>query len=378
MNSQLNSSILPASPTADYTARADRGQILPDASWHTMPAMPADTQQLMQCMEVWGGNQAADNGVVMAGLDAWIYSKPYGDSAGGGDVYYVSSCATNRILRLLIADVSGHGQAVQDLAAELRRLMRRYVNHLDHIQFVRSMNMQFAQLAQTGLFATAVVSTFFAPTSRLTLCNAGHPLPLFYRAATKQWTYLEEAEPAPRRAIKTKATASASAGNDPSDQVTNLPLGIMDIAEYQTFDVPLRVGDLVLCYTDSLVECRDKDGELLGQRGLLAIIKSLDVGDPGSLIPKLIEALTIRAGGQLAGDDVTALLFRPNGLGRRRPSLVQQLRAVGHITAAIARSFGPRGEPIPWPDLKLANIGGAIFGPLQRRWSANDKPHAPR
>ena len=65
--------------------------------------------QVMQCMEVWGGNQTADSGVIMAGLDAWVYSKPFGGADGGGDVYYVSSCATGRITRLLVADVSGHG-----------------------------------------------------------------------------------------------------------------------------------------------------------------------------------------------------------------------------------------------------------------------------
>jgi hypothetical protein len=322
-------------------------------------------------MEVWGGNQAADNGVVMAGLDAWIYSKPFGNSAGGGDVYYVSSCATNRILRLLIADVSGHGQAVQNLAADLRRLMRRYVNHLDHLQFVRSMNMQFAKLAQSGLFATALVSTFFAPTSRLTLCNAGHPLPLLYRAATRKWTYLEEAAPTPRRSMAHAAAAPRTPTDDSSEQVVNLPLGIMDVGEYQTFDVTLRIGDLVLCYTDSLVECRDKTGELLGQRGLLPIIESLKVTDPGTLIPQILEALATRTGDELADDDVTLLLFRPNGLGRTRPSLIQQIRAVGFMAAAIARSLGPRGEPVPWPDFNLANIGGAVFAPFHRRWTSN-------
>ena len=40
--------------------------------------------QVMQCMEVWGGNQAVDSGVVMAGLDAWVYCKPYRDAEGGG------------------------------------------------------------------------------------------------------------------------------------------------------------------------------------------------------------------------------------------------------------------------------------------------------
>ena len=62
-----------------------------------------------QCMEVWRGNQPVDNGVVMPGLDAWVYSRPLGDAKAGGDVHYVSSCATGRITRLLVADVSGHG-----------------------------------------------------------------------------------------------------------------------------------------------------------------------------------------------------------------------------------------------------------------------------
>ncbi len=98
----------------------------------------------MTCMEVWGGNQPVDNGVVMAGIDAWVYSRPYAGPAGtasaGGDVYFVSSCATGRITRLLVADVSGHGTAVGDIAISLRTLMRKYVNFLDPLRFVGEMN----------------------------------------------------------------------------------------------------------------------------------------------------------------------------------------------------------------------------------------------
>jgi len=137
-----------------------------------------DDAHHMQCMEVWGGNQVADSGVVMAGLDAWVYSKPYGGAEGGGDVYYVSSCATGRIVRLLVADVSGHGAKVSQIATGLRALMRKHVNQIDQARFVRSMNEQFQTLASIGSFATAVVTTFFAPTNHLSLCNAGHPPPL--------------------------------------------------------------------------------------------------------------------------------------------------------------------------------------------------------
>src|SRR6201997_3583167 len=128
----------------------------------------------MQCMEVWGGSQLTAQGVAFGGLDAWVYSKPYGGAHSGGDVYYVSSCATGRISRLLLADVSGHGISVASTAADLRTLMRRFVNRLDQKEFVRLLNEQFTTLSSQGSFSTAIVTTFFAPSRRLTLCNAGH------------------------------------------------------------------------------------------------------------------------------------------------------------------------------------------------------------
>src|SRR5436305_7033824 len=127
--------------------------------------MAESNAQHMTCMEVWGGNTPTNNGVSMLGLDAWVYSKPYQSADAGGDVYYVSSCATGRITRLLVADVSGHGAAVSELAGHLRGMMRRYVNYLDQSRFVGEMNRQFATQSKLGNFATAVVTTFFAPTN---------------------------------------------------------------------------------------------------------------------------------------------------------------------------------------------------------------------
>src|ERR1700732_5055833 len=148
------------------------------------------TTQQMSCMEVWGGSQLTSRRVEMGGLDAWVYSKPFGEAQCGGDVYYASSCATGRISRLLLADVSGHGTSVAATAADLRTLMRRFVNRLDQAEFVRLLNQQFIALSQSATFATAVVTTFFAPTGRLTVCNAGHPRPFIYRAGQRQWDFL--------------------------------------------------------------------------------------------------------------------------------------------------------------------------------------------
>jgi len=78
-------------------------------------------QQQMQCMEVWSGSQLTAQGVAFGGLDAWVYSKPYGGAKHGGDIYYASSCATGRITRLLLADVSGH----ENKLLPLRRICGR-------------------------------------------------------------------------------------------------------------------------------------------------------------------------------------------------------------------------------------------------------------
>jgi serine phosphatase RsbU (regulator of sigma subunit) len=288
-------------------------------------------------MEVWGGNQLADSGVSMAGLDAWVFSRPYGNSVGGGDVYYVSSCATGRITRLLIADVSGHGDAVATIAAKLRALMRRYVNHIDQKRFVRSMNNEFVALSDAGTFATAVVTTFFAPTSQLSLCNAGHPPPLVYRADRKTWEFLDP----------TAATPGEGG---------NIPLGIVDLDDYCQFNVKLRVNDLVLCYTDSLIEARVGEGELLGTDGLLQIVQSVDPSDPTTFTARLLAAIEAQLPGSLSADDVTVLLFRPNGLAKRAPFIQRAMAPLKIVGAAIAKPF--TGQPIPWPEISWRNLLG--------------------
>jgi sigma-B regulation protein RsbU (phosphoserine phosphatase) len=312
--------------------------------------MPESDSQVMQCMEVWGGNQPVDSAVVMAGLDAWVFSKPFGNADGGGDVYYVSSCATGRITRILVADVAGHGASVRELATELRGLMRRHVNQLDQTRFVRLLNAQFTALSKNGIFATAVVTSFFATNNHLSLCNAGHPPPLLYTAASGQWAFLERARP-----------------DDPS--TGGLPLGIEDVFDYTEFEVRLRKGDMVLCYTDSLVEARFPDGEFLGTQGLLRLMQTLDVSDPQTLIPSLLAAIIAKTGDSgLAADDITALLFRAKA-DRSRVSFFKRAVAPFRLMAKIVRNLRPGGEPIPWPDFSLANLGGTFVGSLGNRWS---------
>src|SRR5258708_20208610 len=199
--------------------------------------------QHMQCMEVWSGSQMTARGVAFGGLDAWVYSKPYGGAKQGGDIYYASSCATGRITRLLLADVSGHGQKVAGTDANLGTVMRRFVNRLDQTEFLSLLNQQFAGLSGEGTYATAVVTTFFAPTARLTICNAAHPRPLLYRAKDRHWNLLVQ---------------EGSGGSG----IRNRPIGLLDMTSYEQFDIELAPGDCLMSYTDALGESGDADAAM--------------------------------------------------------------------------------------------------------------------
>ena len=316
-----------------------------------MPPMTASPTQHMQCMEVWGGSQLTSSGVGLGGLDVWVYSKPFGQAQRGGDVYYVSSCATGRISRLLLADVSGHGQSVASTAADLRTLMRRFVNRLDQKEFVRLLNEQFTALSRDGSFATAVVTTFFAPTRRLSLCNAGHPRPLLFRAADGLWSFLSHQDQPEKKGPR------------------NIPLGLFQIADYEQLDVELQPGDCLLSYTDALIESCDADGEMLGEEGLLRIVNLLGDVPAEKLIPSLLQEIGDRFPENLSADDVTLLAVRANG-GSLDFSLREKLDAFGRFLKTFFRSLNPRADRAPFPDVNLANLGGAIIPALARRWRA--------
>ena len=249
----------------------------------------------MQCMEVWGGNRATWSQFSVPGLDLWVHSQPFRNSVGGGDVYYLSSCASGRITRMLLADVSGHGASVAPVAVALRDLMRQNINFIRQTHLVSSLNSRFESISAAGCFATTLVSTFFSPTKTLSICNAGHPLPLFRDMITGQWKPCDTG-------------TDENSGN-------NIPIGILDDGTYRSSKLRLNVNDMVLTYTDSLSEATGADGDLLGTRGVCDIVNSLSAVPPESLIPELLSAIRRLNSDNLMADDTTVMLLRANGSG---------------------------------------------------------------
>ena len=206
---------------------------------------------------------------------------------------------------------------------------RRFrANRWDQAEFVRLLNQQFSTLSKTGTFATAIVSTFFAPSRRLILCNAGHPRPILYRACKKEWNLLGDRGP--------------SRLSGPS----NLPLGVFSITEYEHFDVELEPGDCVLTYTDALIESSDADEEMLGEEGVLRILNLLGDVKPEKLIDALLGEIAERYPDNLSDDDVTVVMVRANG-GAQTLTLGVKMRAAARIVGSALRSLYP-GRKVNW------------------------------
>lgn len=271
----------------------------------------------LECMEIWGGNRTAEDTVSVFGMDAWVLSLPCAGAEAGGDIHYVSMCGSGRIARFAVADVAGHGQAAAGLAVSLRRLMKKNINRVDQTGFARALNREFGRLSRDGSFATAVLTTYFAPTDHLIVCNAGHPAPLWYHASAGRWKLL----------LPDMAERVA--------QVQNLPLGVIGPTNYRQFAVSLNEGDMVLLYTDSLIEARNAEEEQLGEDAFLRLLARVDPLRPERFNRSLLASVIENRGGVPVEDDVTLLLLRHNAANPPMPSVGTVFKDLGKLVGLV-------------------------------------------
>jgi len=309
-----------------------------------MNANNNDSENLA-CMQVWSGNQRAHCEVKLQGIRAWIFSSPYGESNAGGDIHYVTSCASGRVTRILLADVSGHGEQVSNHALDLKRTMHKYINHINQFQLVKDINIQFTKNIKGGKFATALALTYFSPTGELTFCNAGHPSPIIYKQSSKTWQFLEY-------------------NIEGNNAYTNLPFGISEETNYQSDTVLLEPEDLILLYTDSLIEAT-QNGNKIGLDGLLEHVKKLNPSEPDEIVKNLTalaKSDPSKNGENLANyaDDCTILLFSIAAKGKIK--LRQKLLAPWFLLKGLALMFCSKEKlPLPRIEWSLRNFGGYFF-----------------
>ena len=244
------------------------------------------------CSEIWGSNRAISQMIYMPGLKGWIYATPYEAEHGGGDVHQFSVCSNAFLARVALADVSGHGPKVDAVAQSLIRLMQKHMDTLDQTNFMQELDRDL--YAETGgeHYATAFLLSYYQPINRLLFTNAGHLPPLWYRAQQRSWTFLAEVEHATDLGF------------------TGLPIGLIEGTKHRQDMIPFESGDLLILYTDAIVETSSVWGQTLSFRQLLHIAECLPVHDAFDTFDAFHAAIKNFRGLAQASDDETIIVLQ--------------------------------------------------------------------
>jgi phosphoserine phosphatase RsbU/P len=251
--------------------------------------------QRLGCAETWAGNKKTAKLIELPGLSAWVHSVPAGPGDGGGDVHYVSVCPSCIVSRIALADVSGHGQAVEALGEKLQQLMQPYLRELEQVGLMRELNQAVREELDEVHYATMVAVGYHGRRSLLVLTNAGHPPPLWHRTSDAEWKWLEARRPGER------------------GRPAGVPLGMLPDIDYDRTVIKPRVGDLVVLYTDGVSEAVNPAGEELGRDGLMNIARDLDPSSAETFGTELTSALRGFRGEVAATDDETIIVLQRVG-----------------------------------------------------------------
>jgi sigma-B regulation protein RsbU (phosphoserine phosphatase) len=259
-----------------------------------------------QCLEVSGGRLTYQANHEMPGLEMQIYSRQGTHCMqGGGEVHYVSSCASGRITRVMLADICGSEETFKRLSCELRGGLIRSINSIWQNRVVWDISTKLRELAQPGGFGKASVATYFAPTRSFVMCNIGNPPPLVFRARERSWDVLHG---------ETDASVSSSEAIE----------GVYGEDEYRHIKTKLEVDDVVVLYGNGFASSAFPGGAVVGHSKLIDALQDAPHADPDSRLVHLIGLIQDRCQPE---EDNTIIVCRvTNTRVRLRDNLLAPLR----------------------------------------------------
>ena len=117
-----------------------------------------------------------------------------------------------------------------------------------------------------------------------------------------------------------------------SGNIADTPLGVVDHADYSQRKTALNTGDMILAFSDALIEAVDCDGQQLGLQGLWILCRRSSV-TPVAIIPQLLEKLSLYHDQNLEQDDVTAVILQSTTARTRlKDNLLSPLRMLRKAT----------------------------------------------
>ncbi|MGZ4838748.1 MAG: PP2C family protein-serine/threonine phosphatase [Terriglobales bacterium] len=226
-----------------------------------------------------------ENPPQIAGLDVAFVSRPANTVAG--DYYDVLPTQpeepTSEVL-LVVADVAGKSLPAALLMATLQASLRTLATTAHTLpELVAGLNRYACANSLGGRrFTTAFLALLTPHTGELTYCNAGHNAPLLRRAGGT----LERLE------------------------VGGVPLGIQNEPPYPCGSAVLRPGDMLVIFTDGVVEAVNERGAEYEEARLIPLVQRCCSMSAQGLVDSLMGELKIFSGQASQHDDITCMAVR--------------------------------------------------------------------
>jgi len=202
-----------------------------------------------------------------------------------GDYYDFMPLSENA-LAFAIGDVAGKGISAALLMAAIQSIMRTQLSASFEGPFsaallVSRLNRQLYANTSLEKYATFFFTLYDESSHALTYTNAGHLPPLLLHGG--QFSSL-----------------------DPTGTV----VGAFPSADYEERTVNLEPGDLLVAYTDGIVEPENAYGEMFGDDRLKELMVKYSASDSSELIARTMEAVNQWTGSTELQDDMTMVVAR--------------------------------------------------------------------
>jgi sigma-B regulation protein RsbU (phosphoserine phosphatase) len=218
------------------------------------------------------------------GADIAFATRPQNSVAGDYyDAFYPNPEEQERLM-VVIADVAGKSVPAALLMATLQASLRTIAGEKAALaDLVARLNRYACAHSLNGLrFTTAVLGEYNPVSRRLVYVNAGHNAPILRRA---------------------------NGGIEILD-VGGLPLGIRSDGKYETASLELRRGDVLIFFTDGVIEAFNESGEEFGNTRWLNAIHNLPDSNAQQTLLFLMKRVDEFVGATRQSDDITCLVFR--------------------------------------------------------------------
>jgi serine phosphatase RsbU (regulator of sigma subunit) len=206
----------------------------------------------------------------------------------GGDWWTWHELANGKIL-LVIGDVTGHGvpSAMITAAAKAACDVARHVhqNEVTVTRLLEIMNHAIFESAQRRFVMTCFASIVDTRQRTITYANAGHNFPYLFRAGDGKGEF------------GSLMIRGNRLGDDPSSR-------------YEAKTTELVPGDVVVWYTDGIVECENEGGEEYGEKRFRASVRRAAALDAGEMRDSIVGDAATYFGEAPRKDDITMIVGR--------------------------------------------------------------------